>query len=90
MLQGLRHGLGSWLSPFTMNTRVCSRVSPCQICGGKCGSGTGVSPSDSVLHCQYLSANASYSLSSHAALVRRMSNAVPEIGSIGKKSAFPN
>jgi hypothetical protein len=37
--------------PLTAEARVQSRVSPCRICGGQSGTGTGFSLSTSVLPC---------------------------------------
>jgi hypothetical protein len=39
--------------PLTAESRIRARVSPCGICGGQCGSRTGLSPSSTVLPCQY-------------------------------------
>jgi hypothetical protein len=53
----------SW--PLTAEARVSAPVNPCEICGGQSGTGTGFSPSSSVLPCHYRSAMALHTRTSH-------------------------
>jgi hypothetical protein len=39
--------------PLTAEARVRARIILCVICGGKSGTGTGISPRSSVFPCQY-------------------------------------
>ena len=50
--------------PVTAQARVRSRGSPCETCGGHSVTGSGFSPSISVLSCHYHSTDAVYSSSS--------------------------
>jgi hypothetical protein len=44
--------------PQTAEARIRALVSPCKICGGQSGTGTGFSPSYTVSPCQYNSTTA--------------------------------
>jgi hypothetical protein len=57
-MQGRAMAQAVCLRPLTAEARVRLRVSPCGICGGKSGTGTGYSPSTSVLPCQFHSTGA--------------------------------
>ena len=47
----------------TTDARIRSRTNPCEICGGQSGSGTVLSPSNSVFPRQHICTNAPYSYS---------------------------
>jgi hypothetical protein len=52
-------GLAVSRPPLAAETQVRSPVSPCRICGGQSGTGTGFSPSTSVFPCQFRSTGVS-------------------------------
>jgi hypothetical protein len=52
------HAMAVGHRPLTTEAQVCARVSPCVICGGHIGTGTGFSPSSLVFPCQYRSSMA--------------------------------
>jgi hypothetical protein len=52
------HVSGGWLPTLTMEVWVQTQTTPCGICGGQSGAGTGFSLSTVVLPCQYHSTSA--------------------------------
>jgi hypothetical protein len=63
--------------PLKVDARVRSQVSPCEICSGQNGTGTGLSPSTSVFLCLYDSTNAPYSSSSTRCSYQKGKRAMP-------------
>jgi hypothetical protein len=62
----------------TAVARLRIQVSPCVICGGQSGTGSGFSPSTSAFPCQYHAANAPHSSSSTHCLYHKDKRAKPE------------
>jgi len=64
--------------PLTAEARVLSQVSPCEICGARSGSETGISPSTSICLASYHSTNAPYSFVSRwLHIIERLPRYVP-------------
>ena len=63
--------------PLPADARLQSQVSPCRICGGQSGTGTGFSPSTSVFPHQYHSTSAPNASHRWAGYVVRMETLLP-------------
>ena len=60
----IAQGVSRW--PLAAKARSRSQVSPCEVCGGQSGTGTGFYPSTSVIPCQYHSIIALYLFIRHS------------------------
>jgi hypothetical protein len=73
--------------PFTTETRVRFQLSPCEICGGKSGTGWGFSPSTAVFLCHCHSINAPHSFPSTHCCYQKDKRSKP--GNLPKNSSLP-
>jgi hypothetical protein len=75
---------------LTAEARVLTQAIPCEFCGGQSGTGTDLSPSTSVFHCQYHSTNTPHASSSTCCSCKKDKRAKPGCLRKKKQCSFGN